>query len=222
MNWIWAAIATALAIIGVSFYFALLAEADKRKEIIQRHAEATSSSIPNRVVADSHPTSQAENEFGTDQCLTCHRECEPSFIFCTDLDNTLIGIRDKEEMDKYLREFNELWCSQFATRGGILVYATGRSLKKYKMAVADNPALMRPDILICQDGVVLRPFNRALEDKMGVSEQEWDEFVNTGWDQEFGEMIHAEYIETHTMLPVPHGWTSTISPETLKFTSTFS
>lgn len=134
------------------------------------------------------------HEYGTHECLECRRDFEPSFILCTDLDNTLLGT------DEAIQKFNRLWCDEFALRGGILVYATGRSETRYKDACKEHPSLMTPDILICQDGVVIKPRNQTLCDKFGVTENEWETRMDRSWDQPFGEEIHAEVAKTFELL----------------------
>ena len=82
-----------------------------------------------------------------------------NLILCTDLDNTLFG---KQNNELYLKKFNDLWINKYGNNNCILIYATGRSLKKYKLAVNEYKNLMKPDVLITCDGVMIHWLNKHL------------------------------------------------------------
>ena len=47
----------------------------------------------------------------------------------------------------------------------------GRSIDKYQLAVAEWPSLLRPDVLICQDGVSIYWFNKKLAQQVQMHSQ---------------------------------------------------
>ncbi|ETO18871.1 sucrose-phosphatase-like HAD superfamily hydrolase [Reticulomyxa filosa] len=153
----------------------------------------------------------------------------PKLVLVTDLDFTLFGISPNETLEQaqsYLREFNKLWCSKYAPNNCVLIYATGRSLPKYETALNEYTELLKPDILICKDGVDIHWFNKHLaqlvqaqstrqidldfDDEMEHHEFEWfdrswEATLKQGWDQEFAESLHHEWKKTHKMPELPPG-----------------
>ena len=61
----------------------------------------------------------------------------------------------------FFQQFNDLWLSKYAPNNSVLIYATGRSYDKFQLATAQWP-ILKPDILICADGVTIYWFNKKL------------------------------------------------------------
>lgn len=99
---------------------------------------------------------------------------EKSFIFFTDLDDTLFG------HEEYLQEFYEHWIQNcLFDPQKKLIYATGRSFLSFCKLEAQNE-IISPEYLICSNGTEIYHFdgdNYKLD-------QEWSEIVMKNWDPE--------------------------------------
>lgn len=88
----------------------------------------------------------------------------PKLALVTDLDHTLFGGNDNEthsQSNQHILRFNDIWCTQYAPKNCVLIYATGRNFEKYQLAVTEWD-ILKPDILVAQDGVSIYWFNKSL------------------------------------------------------------
>jgi len=133
----------------------------------------------------------------------------PMLVLATDLDETLIGVCDNEtheQGEKRLKQFNEMWLTQYAPKNCVLVYATGRTFEKYQLAAKEWP-LLKPDILICQDGIKIYWFNKQLANLVEsnfihksnfVDQSTQEDFIlfDKAWDEHLEEIWNQQYVET--------------------------
>ena len=88
----------------------------------------------------------------------------PKLALVTDLDHTLFGSNSNEthsQSNQHILNFNNIWCKQYAPNNCVLIYATGRNFEKYQLAVTEWD-ILKPDILVTQDGVSIHWFNKSL------------------------------------------------------------
>ena len=88
----------------------------------------------------------------------------PKFALVTDLDHTLFGGNKNEthsQSNQHILEFNDIWCTQYAPKNCVLIYATGRNFEKYQLAVTEWD-ILKPDILVSADGISIHWFNKSL------------------------------------------------------------
>lgn len=111
-----------------------------------------------------------------------------SFLFVSDLDNTLVGD------DAALQVLNNRLVRQREQNGTKIVYATGRSLTLYRRLTTEKP-ILPPDALICAVGTEIY-FNP--DD--GTFDPEWAELVSLGWDREKVVATTAHYSD---LIPQP-------------------
>jgi sucrose-6F-phosphate phosphohydrolase len=110
------------------------------------------------------------------------------FLFVTDLDNTLVGDRAAlETLNQHLSEHRQ-------REGTKIVYATGRSRFLYQQLTETEP-LLSPDALICSVGTAI--YANPDED---ITDSEWDNILNTGWDRELIVALAAHYSD---LIPQP-------------------
>ncbi|AFY78464.1 sucrose-6F-phosphate phosphohydrolase [Pleurocapsa sp. PCC 7327] len=95
-----------------------------------------------------------------------------SFLFITDLDNTLVGD------DLALQTLNQKLSQHRQEYSTKIVYATGRSLYLYQQ-IAQEKSLLPPDALITSVGTEIY-FNPS-EEKF---DWEWAEMLSQGWDRD--------------------------------------
>ena len=95
-----------------------------------------------------------------------------SFLFVTDLDNTLVGD------DAALSKLNEQLANHRQNYQSKIVYATGRSLYLYRL-LAEDKSLLPPDALITAVGTEMY-FDRQFEHY----DPQWAEILSQGWDRE--------------------------------------
>ncbi|GAB4813979.1 hypothetical protein N2152v2_001025 [Parachlorella kessleri] len=93
------------------------------------------------------------------------------FAVVSDLDWTMVNHNDVIHED--LLRFNRLWVSEFG-HDSLLVFSTGRSPELFK-ELADEVPLLTPNILVCSVGTEI------LID--GEPDEEWEAFLNQGWDR---------------------------------------
>ena len=124
------------------------------------------------------------------------------------------------------QQFNEIWLNKYAPNNCILVYATGRNFEKFELA-AQEWDILKPDILISQDGVNIHWFNKTLAQqvqsqsihKIGkdlafddninhedflLHDKAWEDVMKQGWNQNLAEQIHDELVMKYDLLPLPH------------------
>ena len=95
-----------------------------------------------------------------------------SFLFITDLDNTLVGD------DAALAELNQQLNDHQQKYHSKIVYATGRSLYLYRL-LAEAKSLLPPDALISSVGTEMY-FDRKFEHY----DREWAEILSQGWNRD--------------------------------------
>jgi sucrose-6F-phosphate phosphohydrolase len=95
-----------------------------------------------------------------------------SFLFITDLDNTLVG--DDAALAKLNQQLND-HRQKYHSK---IVYATGRSLYLYRL-LAEAKSLLPPDALITSVGTEMY-FDRQFEHY----DREWAEILSQGWNRE--------------------------------------
>lgn len=106
-----------------------------------------------------------------------------SFLFVTDLDNTLVGD------DIALNQLNQQLVRQREQSEIKIVYATGRSLYLYRL-LAGEKGLLPPDALITSVGTEMYfDFNSE------VFDAEWAEILSEGWDRDRIEETARNYPE---------------------------
>lgn len=110
-----------------------------------------------------------------------------SFLFITDLDNTLVG--DDGAM-AVLNHQLEQHRQQHSTR---IVYSTGRSLTSYRQLSREKP-LLQPDILICAVGTEIYHQNQESADPV------WADQLSHHWDRDLVVSIAAHFAD---LMPQP-------------------
>lgn len=93
------------------------------------------------------------------------------FLFITDLDNTLVGDDDA------LRVLNDRLDQHRQAYGTRIVYATGRSLTRYRELQSEKP-LLPPDALVTSVGTEIYYGDGAEPDNT------WSKVLNRGWDRD--------------------------------------
>ena len=106
-----------------------------------------------------------------------------SFLFVTDLDNTLVG------NDNALKILNQHLASHREQFGTKIVYATGRSLYLYRL-LAKHKQLLAPDALITSVGTEM-----YFEPEANIYDSEWAKILSQGWDREAIAAIVSKYKE---------------------------
>jgi sucrose-6F-phosphate phosphohydrolase len=105
-----------------------------------------------------------------------------SFLFVTDLDNTLVG------NDEALVELNDRLKQHRQEYGSKIVYATGRSPLLYReLQVEKN--LLQPDALVLSVGTEI------YLDGSDTPDAGWSEILSPGWDRELILSITEKYPE---------------------------
>jgi sucrose-6-phosphatase len=105
-----------------------------------------------------------------------------SFLFVTDLDNTLVG------NDAALLELNDRLKQHRQEHGSKIVYATGRSPLLYReLQVEKN--LLEPDALVLSVGTEI------YLDGSDTPDPGWSEILSPGWDRELILSITEKYPE---------------------------
>lgn len=161
------------------------------------------------------PDKKSRSEFGLLNLSEFHMKSfnltlPPKFTLVTDLDGTLIG--NKSQLSK----FNEIWLSKYAPNNCLLIYATGRSYIQYTKGIYNEDLeLMKPDLLICKDGITiywlnnkltkLIPNNKLLLTKEKTEnmydyvskDKSWNDLMNENWNQKFIENIQQRYLELY-------------------------
>lgn len=94
-----------------------------------------------------------------------------SFLFVTDLDNTLAGDRAA------LAALNERLRWHRYNYGSKIVYATGRSLPLYR-ELAQEEALLHPDALIAYVGTTIYP-----DPDCETPDPEWSQHLSQAWER---------------------------------------
>lgn len=104
-----------------------------------------------------------------------------SFLFVTDLDNTLVGD------DAALKILNQQLSQHRQEFGTKIVYATGRSLYLYKQ-LAEEKSLLPPDMLIASVGteIYLKPGTNTYD-------PEWADILSYGWNREQIAEVASKY-----------------------------
>jgi sucrose-6F-phosphate phosphohydrolase len=95
-----------------------------------------------------------------------------SFLFITDLDNTLVGD------DAALKKLNQTLSQHRQEYGTKIVYATGRSLYLYQQ-LAKEKSLLSPDALITSVGTEI--YFDLSEEKF---DSQWADILSSRWDRE--------------------------------------
>jgi len=95
-----------------------------------------------------------------------------SFLFITDLDNTLVGD------DGALQTLNQKLSQHRQAYGTKIVYATGRSLYLYR-ELATEKSLLPPDALITSVGTEI-----YFDPKEANFDPHWAEILSHGWDRD--------------------------------------
>ena len=111
-----------------------------------------------------------------------------------------------------MQQFNRIWTEKYAPNNCLLVYATGRSFKKYEMLL-DEWDMMQPDILVSQDGVNIHWYSQSLIESVAAhsdtdyhsesdgvctdgnghfmwNDTSWRKQLQKGWDKELTQQIH--------------------------------
>ncbi|EFN54028.1 hypothetical protein CHLNCDRAFT_53400 [Chlorella variabilis] len=101
----------------------------------------------------------------------------------SDLDGPMVD-HDDGTHDK-LRAFNRLWLAEFAA-DSVLVFSTGRSPELFHELAGEVP-LLTPDILVCSVGTEIL-IN-------GQPDEEWEAYLNQGWDRPRAAEIAAQLPE---------------------------
>lgn len=104
-----------------------------------------------------------------------------SFLFVTDLDNTLVG--DDASLEKLNQQLTQ-HRQEFGTK---IVYATGRSLYLYEQ-LAEEKSLLSPDILIASVGTEIYS-----EPGKNTYDSEWGNILSHGWNREQIASIANDY-----------------------------
>lgn len=94
-----------------------------------------------------------------------------SFLFITDLDNTLVGD------DQAMAELNTHLHAQRQTNGTKIVYSTGRSRTSYQQLFATK-AMLEPDLLILAVGTEIYHGNDDPK-----PDAAWSEHLSDGWSR---------------------------------------
>ena len=94
------------------------------------------------------------------------------FLFVTDLDNTLVGD------DAALEALNQELTKHQQEYGTKLVYATGRSLFRYRK-LSQEKSLLPPDALITSVGTEI-----YFDPNQDSFDREWAEILSPGWNRE--------------------------------------
>eukprot|EP01084_Bolivina_argentea_P130687 230705_1 len=152
----------------------------------------------------------------------------PRILLVTDLDHTLFGLNPNQTHDQcntYIKNFNKIWCEQYAPNNCVLIYATGRNFQKYQLAVTEWD-ILKPDILVTQDGVSIHWFNKSLAQqvqsksthKIDMSfddtmesmdflwnDTSWQATLEEGWNQSLAENIYNEVKNKYELLAMPPG-----------------
>ncbi|NJO94992.1 MAG: sucrose-phosphate phosphatase [Pleurocapsa sp. CRU_1_2] len=111
-----------------------------------------------------------------------------SFLFVTDLDNTLVGD------DAALLELNQKLAAHREQHNSKIVYATGRSLYLYRL-LAEAKSLLPPDALITAVGTEMyfdregcagspRISNRGVNQQESQYDREWANILAQGWNRQ--------------------------------------
>ncbi|ETO26827.1 sucrose-phosphatase-like HAD superfamily hydrolase [Reticulomyxa filosa] len=144
----------------------------------------------------------------------------PRLVLITDLDHTLLGVSANESMEQAQANLQvDFFISiknKYAPNNSILVYATGRSMTRYEMATKEYPNLLKPDILICKDGVEIFWFNKHLAQL--VQEKPVPGFGNSIFYFYFFfnycyEMKFDNGTEPHQFLWLDRGWDATLQAD---------
>ncbi|KAL4520971.1 hypothetical protein Ndes2526B_g00149 [Nannochloris sp. 'desiccata'] len=106
-----------------------------------------------------------------------------SFMLVSDLDWTMVD--HKDETHEKLLEFNRVWMTHFASNS-LLVFSTGRSPELFQHLAAEAP-LLTPDILVCSVGTEIL--------LNGVSDPEWEAFLDQGWDRDTAAAVGSRFPE---------------------------
>ncbi len=106
-----------------------------------------------------------------------------SFLFVTDLDNTLVGDDDA------LKTLNQQLASHREEFGTKIVYATGRSLYLYRL-LAKHKGLLPPDALITSVGTEM-----YFDPETEAFDEEWATILSKGWNREEIATIVSKYKE---------------------------
>ena len=95
-----------------------------------------------------------------------------SFLFVTDLDNTLVGeSRTLAVLNEKLKQHRE----EYGTK---IVYATGRSLELYQELCKENP-LLEPDALVASVGTEI-----YFKNSNNIADRGWEDKLSHGWDRD--------------------------------------
>ena len=126
----------------------------------------------------------------TNHPLIFQKEDDKSFIFFTDLDDTLLG------NDEYLQEFYEYWI-QNCLFDPIkkLIYATGRSYRTFCL-LEEEMDIFYPEYLICSNGTEIYEYNENLNDY--ELDSEWDKNIMIDWDPE---VVLSELMKIQWLAP---------------------
>jgi sucrose-6-phosphatase len=116
-----------------------------------------------------------------------------SFVFITDLDNTLVGD------DVALENLNKKLSQHRQEYGTKIVYATGRSLYLYQ-ELASKKSLLPPDALITAVGTEIY-FNPTEENY----DAQWAEILSSGWDRKEVRAIASQFSDLVPQPPSEQG-----------------
>lgn len=106
-----------------------------------------------------------------------------SFLFITDLDNTLVGD------DSALKSLNQELSRHREQYNSKIVYATGRSLYLYRL-LAEAKSLLQPDALITSVGTEM-----YFDGNQEEYDLEWANILAQGWDREEIVEIASQFLE---------------------------
>lgn len=105
-------------------------------------------------------------------CLYINATDMSSFLFVTDLDNTLVGD------DAALSQLNQKLAEHRQQYDSKIVYATGRSLYLYRV-LAEEKSLLPPDALITAVGTEM-----YFDPEQSQYDPEWADILAQGWNRE--------------------------------------
>jgi len=125
----------------------------------------------------------------------------PVFVVCLDLDETLVS----DEAIEATKRFNEIWIKEYAPKGGILVYNTGRSLKSFRTIVQRFPGMiLRPQVLVAAEGHSIYWF-AGLGAEDPEEDPVWAKTIDQGWDVNMVRQVVRGFTAEHmgVILPPP-------------------
>ncbi|ETN98988.1 hypothetical protein RFI_38501, partial [Reticulomyxa filosa] len=161
-------------------------------------------------------------------------ELPPKLVLVTDLGHTLIGCGRNEPFQRALSNL----------QNSVLVYAMEEPINRYEMITKDYTQLLKPDVLICKDGLYVYWLNPQLatlvqeqsstsrqfelefdQEEMGMKEEEfawldrdWEAELRKSWDQRFAESLYFEWNKQYQHTSTPSSKTTSLCLQPFRVT----